>query len=158
MPVNTAKVSDRRTLHFERMDQILAEATRLAAGPYQRRGNWSLGQICDHLARTIQGSLDGLPFTAPWYVRIFARLMKGRWLNGKMPAGFNLPEKAAAHLVGPEPSDAAGLATLRAAIERFQSEPKRAPSPVFGTMSNDDWIKLHCRHSELHLSFLQPGA
>ncbi len=64
-PVNTSKVSGRRELHFTSLDEILADAQRLAAGQYRQLGNWSLGQATTHLARTMKMSLDGAKFRAP---------------------------------------------------------------------------------------------
>jgi hypothetical protein len=48
------------------------------------------------------------------------------------------------------------LNELRAAIDRLNREPKRAPSPVFGKMTREEWDQLHLRHAELHLSFFVP--
>lgn len=159
MPVDTGKVTGRRTLRFDRVEQIVDEVKRLASGPYRQLGNWSLGQICDHLANTVTGSIDGMDFKAPWLIRVMARCMKRRWLSNPMPAGFKLPEKAAKQLISQNAiSDAQGVEKLCSALERFHREPQRSSSPVFGPMSDEDWRKLHCRHSELHLSFLQPGA
>ena len=28
------------------------------------------------------------------------------------------------------------------------------PSPVFGPMTHEEWEQLHCRHAELHFSFI----
>ena len=51
-----------------------------------------------------------------------------------------------------------GLQSLRQAIHRLQTETQRAPNPVLGPLSIEEWNQLHCRHCELHLSFLVPGS
>jgi hypothetical protein len=47
-PVDTAKVSGRRLLRFESIDEMMAEVDRLVeaerAGRLKRLGNWTLGQ------------------------------------------------------------------------------------------------------------------
>ena len=59
MAVKTSKVSGRRRLHFGSLDEVLAEAERLAAGPYRKLGNWRLGEILMHLALAGNKSIDG---------------------------------------------------------------------------------------------------
>ena len=49
-----------------------------------------------------------------------------------------------------------GLDQLRTQIERLNREAKRAPSPVFGKMTREEWDQLHLRHAEMHLSFYVP--
>ena len=46
---------------------------------------------------------------------------------------------------------------LGAAIERAGSQRMKHPSPVLGKLSHEQWEQLHCRHAELHLSFLHPA-
>src|SRR5205807_8480410 len=53
------KVTGRRRLHFESLDEVLAEAERRAAGRYRRLGHWTLGQILMHLALAGDKSIDG---------------------------------------------------------------------------------------------------
>ncbi len=48
------------------------------------------------------------------------------------------------------------MLNLRQAIHRLQTEEKRAPNPVLGKLTREEWDRLHCRHAELHLSFLVP--
>ena len=48
------------------------------------------------------------------------------------------------------------LANFRRAMQRLQTETRRMPHPAFGPLTADEWERLHCRHSELHLSFLVP--
>ena len=49
-----------------------------------------------------------------------------------------------------------GLAHIRNAIHRLQTDPKRVPSAFLGTLTKEEWTQLHCRHAELHFSFLIP--
>jgi hypothetical protein len=156
-PVNTVKVTGRRELHFSKLADIQAEAERLATVPVRQLGNWSLGQTFSHLARTMKMSLDGGNFRALWFIRLLAPLFKKKFLRDPMRPGFKLKSAAAEQLVPESPvSTPEGLDDLRKTIDRLQREPQRAPSPVFGAMTREEWDQLHLRHSEMHLSFFVP--
>lgn len=156
MTVNTAKVSGRRKLRFESLDEVLAEAERLAAANDVRTlGNWTLGQILQHLATSYHMAIDGSSFKPPWYIRIAARLIRGGVIHKKMSAGFKLPPGLAKTLVAPDSiTTAAGIQALRDAIERFRREPQRKPHAAFGKLTDEEWEKLQLRHAELHFSFV----
>lgn len=158
MAIDTTKVTDRRQLRFSTIEDILADVERLNQGKVKSLGNWSGGQILKHLATVMNGSIDGMPFRAPWLVRVLCRMIKRRVLTKGMSPGFRLSGKAAEAIVPPETGWEEGLAMFREAIRRLQTESKRAPSPFLGSMTREDWDQLHCRHSELHLSFLRPAG
>jgi hypothetical protein len=155
--IATDKVTERRELHFNTIEDIRAEVERLAQCHELRAlGNWSTGQIFQHLAIGLNCCIDGYPHQLPAPVRLALRfLFKRRFLMKPMAAGFKLPAKAAA-LLPPPTTQEVGLRNLRQALERFEMEPKRVPNPVLGPLTNDEWIQLQCRHAELHLSFLVP--
>ena len=156
--IDTGKVTGRRKLHFDNLDAILSDVDRLAKSREIRAlGNMSAGQILEHLARTMNKSIDGYQNGLPAPVRfVFRLLFKNKFLHQPMSAGFKLPKGALAELV-PGPVDLEqGFRDLRQAIRRLQTEPNRAPSPVLGPLTRDEWNEVHCRHAELHLSFLVP--
>ncbi|MFW6059376.1 MAG: DUF1569 domain-containing protein [Phycisphaeraceae bacterium] len=156
MTVNTKQVTDRRTLRFTALDDIIADAEVLRAHGYRRLGNWSLGQVCDHLARLMHVSIEGTAFRLPWWQRLLLRPLRARMLRRGFPAGVPLEREAAALLPGDEISDADGLEALHRAINRLRTDPTRHPSPVLGPLSRAQWDQFHCRHAEHHLSFLVP--
>ena len=157
MAVATHTVKNRRTLHFSSMDEIADDVEALARGKVKALGNWSSGQILEHLAKTMDGSIDGMKFKFPWWFSFPAKvLFKNRFLTRPMPAGWNLKGDQAKALLPPETTWENGLHHFRQSIARQQSEEHRAPHPVLGRLTRDEWSQLHCRHSELHLSFLQP--
>jgi hypothetical protein len=157
MAVDTCKVEGRRQLQFQTIADILADVERLNQGKVKPLGNWSGGQILKHLAIVMNGSIDGAPMRTPWYWRLMGRLMKSRILNKGMSPGFQLKGRAADALVPPDTITwEEGLQLFRQAAQRQQNETKREPSPFLGPMTRDDWDRLHCRHAELHLSFLAP--
>ena len=157
MPVDTAKVENRRKLKFENIEDILADVEHLNQGKFKTLGNWSGGQILKHLTIVMNGSIDGMPASFPWILRkLLGPPMKKRVLAKGMTPGFQLPARAAKNLVPSETSWEEGVKGIRAAIRRLQTESKREPHIFFGAMTRDEWNRLHCHHASMHLSFLVP--
>jgi len=154
MAINTAGVAGRRQLRFSSYEDILDDVHQLASAPTQSLGNWSLGQICQHLASAMDMATDGPPFYPAWYVRLVAPMLKNRFLTRPMKPGFKLPKNAGT-LLPPEISTSDGVATLERAIARIQQTTEFKPHPVFGRMTGDEWHQLEFRHSEMHLSFIE---
>lgn len=153
----TSAAAERRTIRFENLQQIGADVDSLAAAPSHRTiGNWSLGQILWHLAKVMNDSIDGTTIRWSNPPPAIPEPIKRRVLGGSMRSGFQLPPDAAKELVPPPMSTAEGIALFRAALARQQSESKREPNPFFGPLTPEEWTQLHCRHAELHLSFVIP--
>ena len=156
--VNTSKVQGRRTLHFANLEEILADAERLATAPKLKTlGNWTLGQALGHLAGAMDTAVDGAKIQAPWFIRVMGPLFKKSVLK-KMRPGFKLPDNAAKDLIPPPTmSTDEGLRRLRTAVARLKATPNRAPSPFLGRLSREESDRLQCSHAELHLSFFVPS-
>jgi hypothetical protein len=158
MPVKTTKVSGRRELHFNSLDEVVADAGRLVASPSTKMlGNRTLGELLAHLAVGINNSFDGASIKVPWIVRMLAPLFKQRLVSRPMSPGFNLPEAAETLLYPPVASAQEGLERLQAAVGRARTEKMTAKNPVLGKLTEEQWKQLHLRHAELHLSFAAPG-
>ncbi len=158
MPVQTAKVEGRRKLDYKSLEEVVADAERLSAGPVTTLGNWSPGQIYRHLATAYNGSIDGFKTTFPWFMRFMAGLFKKKLLAGAMPPGIKLPPAFAKEVL-PEPTSTEdGLAQLRAAVARLARDPHRAKHPVFGDLTKEEWNQIHLNHAKLHMSFLVQEA
>ena len=90
-------------------------------------------------------------------MRLLGPLMKGRMLSKAMSPGFQLPANML-KVFGPPPTSAEdGLKVFREAIRRQKTETHREPSPFLGKMTDAEYVQLHCRHAELHLSFVVPA-
>ena len=148
----------RRKLYFDDADALLREVDSLLASGYSRAGKWSLGQMCDHLAKVIEMSIDGYPMMMPapvrWLVRwvAFKKIQRHEPLSRKVPAPKWLQPADGVE-------DRAGVDRLRAVVARWKAHagPMR-PSPIFGAMTNEEWRNVHLWHAEHHLSFLHPVA
>ncbi|MCC7387934.1 MAG: DUF1569 domain-containing protein [Phycisphaerales bacterium] len=163
MPIiDTRRVSNRREVQFSTLDELAAEADRIAQaeaeGHTRALGNWSPGQNLQHLARFMTCSLDGFGKPPPLPVRLFGRVFRlilcGRMLKKPAPAGFKLP-KGLPFLPDDHTTAADGARELRDVIDRVRrADPFIPASPLFGKLNREQWIALHLRHAELHLSFV----
>jgi hypothetical protein len=146
----------RRTLEFRSPDEVIADLRRLEQEGYLRLGNWTLGQVCDHLAIFFRGSLEGFGKPFPWPVRVLlgkpmlASIMRKRGFR----TGLKVPRR---FLPGEPGDDAEAVARLVGLVERFRDHPgEYEPSPIFGRLSRGQWTDLHLIHSAHHLGFLVP--
>ncbi len=148
---------NRRTLDFRSFDEVWADVQALHQSGYQRAGNWSLGQICDHLAIFIRGSLDGFDRMMPWLLRatVGRYFLKKILRERRMKAGLRVPQKS---LPGNVVEDAPAVKSFGELLDRYRtySGPMH-PSPIFGDLTRETWTDLHLVHASHHLSFLQPN-
>jgi hypothetical protein len=157
--IKTTRVVGRRTLKFTTLDDIVADVEMLAsAEKITALGNWTIGEALAHLANSFNMSIDGAQFRAPWLFRTVGPMFKNYFLTHPMKPGIKLPKNAAQQLLAaPKISRDEGVAKFRSAMRRQQAIADRAPSPIFGPMTRDEWDRLHMRHAELHLSFFVPA-
>ena len=151
-------MSDRRTLQFATLDQVMPEVDRLLKGGYRTIGRWSLGQICNHLTDAIKGSVQGGFPMAPWVIRVtIAKVIKRRLLStGRMPDGIKIPKgfEPREHL-----DDRAEAEALRAAISLLgRHSGSMADHPFFGPTSLEEWRRFHAIHAAHHLGFAVPES
>ncbi|MEM9296477.1 MAG: DUF1569 domain-containing protein [Planctomycetota bacterium] len=142
----------RRELRFESLADILADAEAMAEAHVTTLGGWTAAQNLDHVRRLIHISHAGADVTLPWFLRLFARMMKGRLLRSGMRPGL----KTVAYFQPPDDitvEDA--LAAFRQEVNAAsQPGAMRQPSPLLGKLSHAEWEQLHCRHAELHFGYV----
>ncbi len=147
-------MTQQRKLTFDRLDQIANEVERLLDG-YAATGNWSLGQICHHLATALRLTTRASE-PPPAATEEQAAMQKQFFAAGVFPAGRNAPP-----LLVPEAGldDRAEADKLTKAIDRFQeSHGPYAAHPVLGPLSRDHWVRFHCLHAAHHLGFVRENA
>lgn len=151
----TTKNANRRTLDYASLQEVVDDATRLVAADAPTTGGWTKGQIFEHLARTMDSSLDGFDFTFPFPVRIIGKYyFKARFFKHGLSPGFKL-KGASKQALDPDPlADQEGLEHLKKSVQRLETESQRHKSPVLGEMTREEWNKFHLIHSELHMSFI----
>lgn len=150
-----------RTLRFADYRAVRAELDRLESahrtGVVRALGNWSAGQIFQHVGRFIRFTFDGFPMKAPWLIAAAGRVMKPFIGKVKLRPGFKLPRGAEPLLPDDGVSFEDGLAELRAQIDRIEAgERMEQPSPLFGRLGHERWKTMHLDHAAMHLGFLVP--
>ena len=160
MTVDTKSVANRREVRYESYDDLLADVENLAGQEYQVLGNWSYAQILEHLGIAMEGSIDGIPFKAPWFMRLLAKmLLKKKLLAGPLSPGYQIPDNAKPTIYPKEEKSLEeGLEHIRTAVARCKSEKARASHPLFDTISPAEWDQWNLRHAEMHMSFVLPAA
>ena len=144
-----------RKVRYGSFDEVVSDAERAVREKAGTTGNWSLGQILEHLALANEKTIDGFGFQAPFPVRMIGPLFKKRLLERGLTPGFQLSKKGSQALVPGETDADAALEHFRHSVKRLQSEAKRSPHPFLGRMSIDESNRLCLRHAELHLSFVR---
>ena len=140
----------RKKLRFKKLKEVVKDAESLLETGYRQGGDWSLGEICDHLAKSM-ARFYGRPFGA---------------IPGVMQYGFFVVAQAAAGatrgrqvptLIPPKKriSDEEGVRRLTKAIKKLKKSAKRPTNRyLFGKAAyrrSREFQLWHCAH---HLSFL----
>ncbi len=152
--INT-KTAPRRKITYATFDDVVADAERLVAAGAGTTGNWSVGQILEHIATVIDKELDGFANRPPLPVRLVGRwILKKKFLRDGMPAGFQLKGGIAKEILPDETDTQQALEHLRKAADRLKNHSGGMDHPFFGPMTHEEILKINCCHSELHMSFV----
>ncbi len=174
--------AERRALTLASFDDLARELDRIehAARPdgegLRVTGNWSAGQILEHIAKAIERSMDG--FSAPpastrpaprGLTALSDRPVHARAIDAERALRATL----LAHPFSPDSPGFAlpgeinpalyvwtndGAARLRVALARIRDgHPMARSSPTIGPLSQEEWAAVHLRHAALHLSFIILG-
>ncbi len=152
----------RRELRFDTLDDAVRDAEHLLAAGYERAGNWDLAQCCGHLSEWFRYQMEGFPplplwmRPAMWTLRntLGPAMARKAIAAGTMRAGIStIPQS----VVEPGRDATAAVATFRDTVARWTAHAgPLLPSPLFGSMTKPEWVKLHAIHAAHHLSFLVP--
>jgi len=115
--------------------------------------------VISHVAVTIQNSVEGFRVSVPLPMRVLGRLIRGRMLKKGMPTGIKIPKSFQKDFVPPaDLSFDDAMNQLSTYIAAANQKGMHMASPLFGKLTHDQWVQLHCRHAELHFSFLSPAV
>lgn len=152
---------ERRDLAFNSLDEILTDVHALPAEGLTATGNWTPAENVEHISRAIGFCTHGYPEGKPPALqRIFAttifKLFSGKLLTMKLKPGYKFP--GGLDYFAPEKGVAweEAVRRLEQNIADAKTHKMTHDSPVAGHLSHEQWVQLHCRHAELHLSFIHP--
>lgn len=135
---------DRRTIHFSQLGDVVAEAERLMESGYDRAGNWSLGQVCNHLAAAVDMTTRGIGSKIPSFMQraFIATFLNLAFLGryGNM-LGLRVPTSVPQNI---PIDDREGVTRLATAIEGLEAG------------GADHLMQFHLWHCQHHFSFLIP--
>lgn len=147
-----------RTLRFDSLREMLADAERCAQPGAKSFGRRTPAENIDHLAKTLLLGVEGYGgLRVPWLVRVGAKLLKKRILSRAMKPGLKMPggeEGAFAPSAGVSNEEA--IERLRTAVDRAEREGFIDENPMLGKLTEEEWVALNLRHAELHLGMLLP--
>lgn len=146
-------MADRRTLTFSTIDDVIADIGRLRRG-YSKTGNWTLPQICFHLAYPIDESLRGILSPAPTSKQQQAQgfldqVNESGWPKQKLdsPPPMRPPERA----------DESAIEQYLASLKKLRDyHQPMVEAFLFGPIETDRLRRFMLMHAAHHLSFLQP--
>ncbi len=123
---------------------------------YEARLRWNLGQICRHLASTMEMSRRGFPeMKIPLMLKFVRPVARFAVLTlGRMPSGMPAPPMLDPGEVG---YDSDGLRLLKRETELFQQireDRPMPPSPLLGKLTKPQWQRVHMVHAAHHLRWL----
>ena len=144
-------MTTRRKLSFRGLEEIMPEIQQLLKG-HALAGQWSLGQICNHLSGAIRSTAR--PASAVTPATAEQTSLKERFFAaGAFPEGRSSP----APFVPDSDLDLAEEVTsLARAIERFQGATVPTAHPYLGPLSREEWVRFHAMHAAHHLGFAVP--
>ncbi len=152
----------KRRVKFNNLDELMIEVHCLQQHGYLSNGNWSLGQVCGHVAEWLRFPMDGFP-KAPIFMRPIFWVMRHTVAPGMkqkiLAEGFKggLPTAPETVPKADELSDQQGVDQLQQVVERAKTfAGDLHPSPLFGPMDRDTWLKVSLLHAEHHLGYLEP--
>jgi hypothetical protein len=146
----------RRTLRFQDLEDIMPDVDRLLDG-HTTVGNWSLAQICRHLATVMRRVVD-LPTSTPHDASRWVGEERKRafFESSVVPEGIPTSPRLLPAEALDEHEEAEGL---RQAIAHYQASPGTVvPHVLFGFLTREEWDRFHCIHAAHHLSFAVPKA
>jgi Protein of unknown function (DUF1569) len=133
---------------------VMPDVERLLDG-HATVGDWSLAQICHHLAATMRRVVD-LPASTPFDSSLWVGEEKKREVleSGLIPEGLPGPQA----VMPAEPlGEREEVEGLRQAIAYYKaSAGPVVPHRFFGPLSKAEWDRLQLIHLAHHLSFAVP--
>lgn len=151
---------ERREVAFQSLDEVVAEAERLAAGEVRVVGNHTFAEILNHLAIS-QNAATGrvTPPPPPFFMKLMRPLIKPMVFNSKpLKPGIKLPASGESFFWPDKQIEtAAALANLKESTDYYNANGPLPKHPFFGTVSRSESDSFNCRHAALHLSFVHPA-
>lgn len=148
---------ERRPLRFDHFDAVMPDVERLLEG-HRTVGQWSLAQICRHLAIALRRVVD-MPASTPvdTSLRFPEERIRAVFEQEALTEGLAAPPQIVPAETRSAREEAEGL---RAAIAHYRASASGpvVPHRYFGPLTKAEWDHLQLIHLAHHLSFAIPTA
>lgn len=150
----------RRKIDFRSADEVIADIKMLQSKGYEKVGNWNLTQICEHLAGTMNGGMDGFGFRLPWILRATVVRWGFRYALKKRKLGSGFPTfKVLRPKHSEEQEDGSIIDACIASCRRAGSfDGSLEEYALLNNLDVKDWRDFMWIHASHHLSFLLPKS
>lgn len=149
-----------RRFELHTVAEVLQDIRALREQGYERGGNWSLSQVCEHLSGTIRVELDGSIKPMPWVVRatmgnLVFWLFTSRTLHGL--SGVPTLKQLVPQPVNGDQDDPTKIdECLRLHEEVRDRTAPIPPYPLATGVTLEKWRLMMVVHAQHHLEFLRP--
>eukprot|EP00752_Nemacystus_decipiens_P014516 g12925.t1 len=146
-----------RELKLTTLDDVLAEAKRIAAQPdAASRGTWTPAQNIWHVGRFIKAGVEGYPAKVPFLLKLIGPLFKKQFTTKGFTPGIKLPSQAVDHMVAPaDTTIEQAMDMIEVSIQGAKDKGFLPRNPMMGKMTPQEWVDLHCRHAEMHFGLIE---
>ncbi len=145
----------RPDLKFNTVDEMIADAQALRAGPYDRAGQWDLAMILDHLAKAMGGPFAAGGKNLPWPAARIGRFVMHRFAQRTTYPAIQFPAPKSMKPTTGIALEPAFAEFLTAARQVQAASGETIQWPPFGAMPLEDFRKIQLLHGAHHLSFLK---
>lgn len=138
------------------LDLLLQRLSELQGKTLISRGAWNPSQIFQHLAQSVEGSLQGYPeLNSAWFRHTVGPLALSTFKAfGAMHHSLEEPIPGAIPL-SPSLLEQETLEYLIELLHRFLVQTKLSPHFAYGVLSRADYIAAHQLHIEQHLTQIE---
>lgn len=138
--------------------ELLERLSKINENSDRQWGKMNASQMVTHCQKPLDVAEGTLKLPHTFIGKLFGKMVKNKFLSGK-PISKNSPT-APEFVIKGNPEFEKEKSVLEAQIRRFGEKGPDAVAnkthPFFGTMTDDEWGKLHYVHLNHH--FLQFGA
>lgn len=142
------------------LTEAMALLQRLQGMALESRAGWSVAEVFNHCAQSVEFSLDGYPQLKPAWFRhsIGPAALALFQARGGMRHALDEPIPGAPSLDAPLSAEAA-LARLQQAFARFSAHGGAlAPHFAYGELTHAEYAQAHALHLYEHLSLIRPSG
>ena len=147
------------SMRFKTIGEAREAVAALAGKPPRASGTWSLAQVLNHAAQSVEYSLDGFPQPKPAWFRATVGPLAFKVFDarGAMKHPLDAPIPGAPALDAKAPLDAA-VQRLLAAFDRFERHSGALqPHFAYGALDKPTYARAHLMHLADHWAEFQPA-